>query len=168
MNAATTQSASGEREDLESLARQLCDSGLTVAVAESCTGGMISARLTDVPGSSAFFRGGFVAYSNRMKVAELGVPGAVLDSEGAVSGPVARALAEGARARLKAGFGIGVTGIAGPDGGTADKPVGLVFIAVAGAAGCCVHRFEFAGDRAAVREQATVQALGMLAEAVEP
>jgi nicotinamide-nucleotide amidase len=132
-----------------------------VALGESCTGGLLAGRLTDVPGSSAWVVGGVVAYANEVKVAELGVPAALIDAHGAVSEPVARAMAEGARDRLGANVGIGITGIAGPDGGTPEKPVGTVVIAVA-AAETLVRTFRFSGDRELVRRQATSTALDML------
>jgi nicotinamide-nucleotide amidase len=135
--------------------------GWRVALAESCTGGLLAGRLTDVPGSSAWVVGGIVAYANDVKIAELGVPAAVLDANGAVSEPVARAMAEGARDRLGANVGIGITGIAGPDGGTPEKPVGTVVIAVA-ANETIVRTFRFSGDRELVRRHSTSTALDML------
>jgi nicotinamide-nucleotide amidase len=112
------------------LARQVTTRGWRIGVAESCTGGLIAKRLTDFPGSSAFVEGGVVSYSNAMKTRLLGVPEALLAAHGAVSEPVAEAMADGIRARSSAEVGIAVTGIAGPDGGTADKPVGTVVFAV--------------------------------------
>ena len=105
--------------------------GITVATAESCTGGLVAHALTEVPGSSAYVRGGIVAYANDVKAEQLGVPQAALEAHGAVSAQVAVAMAEGARERLHADLGVGVTGVAGPDGGTEEKPVGLVYVAVA-------------------------------------
>ena len=116
-----------------SRSRRCCvEQGLTVAVAESCTGGLMLGRLTDRPGSSAYLRGGIVAYANEVKERARGVPAELIEAHGAVSEEVAVALAEGARERVGADIGIGVTGIAGPDGGTPEKPVGLVWIALAG------------------------------------
>jgi nicotinamide-nucleotide amidase len=135
---------------------------LTLAIAESCTGGLLSARLTDVPGASRFLERSFVTYSNRSKIDEIGVDPTLLDARGAVSSEVAAAMAAGARQVAGAGVGIGITGIAGPDGGTADKPVGLVFIALDGDAGTWVHRARFPGGRTRVRFQATQIALEML------
>lgn len=145
----------------ECVAALLRERRLTVAVAESCTGGLLATRLTDVPGSSAYFERGFVTYSNRAKVDLLAVPPALLEAHGAVSEEVAAAMAAGARAAASTDIGIGITGIAGPDGGTPDKPVGLVFVAIEGAAGTRVRRCRFPGDRERVRMQATQAALEM-------
>jgi nicotinamide-nucleotide amidase len=122
----------GEGEDsMESVVgRLLTEKGLSVATAESCTGGLIAERLTDVPGSSAYFLGGIVAYSNAAKATLLGVSETVLEEHGAVSEPVVRAMAEGVRARFGSDYGVATSGISGPDGGTAEKPVGLVWIAL--------------------------------------
>ena len=135
-------------ETMESVVgRLLRDQGRSVATAESCTGGLIAELLTDVPGSSAYFLGGVVAYSNAAKSALLDVPASVLESEGAVSEPVARAMAEAARVRFGADFAIATTGISGPDGGTPEKPVGLVWIAIASAGGTHADSFVFPVDR---------------------
>jgi nicotinamide-nucleotide amidase len=150
------------RELAEVVARLLVERRLTLAVAESCTGGLLSARLTSVPGSSAFFDRGWVSYADRAKTDALGVDPGLLQAHGAVSEPVAAALAAGARARAGTDIGVGITGIAGPSGGTPDKPVGLVFLAVAGAAGDRVRRVLFVGDRERVRYQATQAALEMI------
>jgi nicotinamide-nucleotide amidase len=133
--------------------------GLTLAVAESCTGGLVSGRLTDVAGSSSWFLGGVVAYANEVKTQALGVPEALLAAHGAVSEPVGRAMAEGVRASLGAGVGIGITGIAGPTGGTPEKPVGTVVIAVATSAGTTARTLRLAGDRSMVRQHAVVAVL---------
>lgn len=127
----------------EALAELWRNHGWTLAVAESCTGGGLGATLVSRPGASAFFLGGVQSYSNSAKVDLLGVPAAMIERHGAVSHPVACAMAEGARARLNADFGIGITGIAGPDGGSDEKPVGTVFIACSGPSGthCESHRF---------------------------
>jgi nicotinamide-nucleotide amidase len=118
-------------ETMESVVGHLLtDAGLSVATAESCTGGLIAQRLTDVPGSSAYFMGGIVAYSNAAKASLLGVSETVLESEGAVSEPVVRAMAEGVRKRFGSEIGVATSGISGPGGGTAEKPVGLVWIAI--------------------------------------
>ena len=122
-----------EEETLESIVgRMLTARGLSVATAESCTGGLIAERITDVPGSSAYFRGGVVAYSNEAKQALLGVDTGLLEQYGAVSEPVVRSMAEGVRSRFGTDFGVATSGISGPDGGTEEKPVGLVWIAIAG------------------------------------
>lgn len=133
----------------------------TVAVAESCTGGLVGGALTSVPGASDVFPGGIVAYSDRVKERELGVPSATLRERGAVSRETAQALARGVRMRLEADWGVGVTGIAGPSGGRPDKPVGTVWIGVAGPAPETRH-FHFPGDRASVREATVRAALDLL------
>lgn len=128
---------------VQELARLMTSRGWTLAVAESCTGGGLGSALVAAPGASAYFLGGVQAYANSVKAALLGVPEEALDRFGAVSEPVARAMAEGARHRLGADFGVGITGIAGPGGGSEEKPVGTVFIACAGPGGtrCIRHRF---------------------------
>lgn len=150
------------RELPEVVVGLLREGGLTVAVAESCTGGLLSARLTEVPGASEVVERGFITYSNRAKVEELGVPATLIEADGAVSETVARAMAEGARRAAGTAIGVGITGIAGPGGGTAEKPVGLVFIAIAGAAGDRVRRAHFPGARDRVRFQACQSAMEML------
>jgi nicotinamide-nucleotide amidase len=135
---------------------------LTIAVAESCTGGLLASRLTDVPGSSDYVERGAVCYSNRAKVEWLGVPGSLIAEHGAVSEPVARAMANGVRSSAGTKVGIGVTGIAGPDGGTAQKPVGTVAIAVLVSDDERVQTFHFIGGREQVKFQATQTALNML------
>lgn len=139
--------------------------GLRIAVAESCTGGLVLARLTDVPGSSGWVIGGIVAYDNDVKVRELGVGLELLHEHGAVSEPVARAMARGVRARFGADVGVAVTGIAGPSGGSAEKPVGTVVIAVAAAAETA-RTFSFPGDRPTVRQHAVAAALNMVRAAL--
>ena len=136
--------------------------GLTLATAESCTGGMVAARLTGIPGASDVFLGGVVAYANEVKEAELGVPRALLEEHGAVSAEVAAAMAQGARTRLGADVAVAVTGIAGPDGGTAEKPVGLVYLHVEGPDGGRGREFSFPGDRGSIRARATVGALHLV------
>ncbi len=136
--------------------------GRTVATAESCTGGLMAGRLTDLAGSSAYVLGGLVVYSNEAKVALAGVPAALIEAHGAVSPEVARALAAGARARLGADFGIGITGIAGPGGGTPSKPVGTVCLCVEGPAGAAERTVRLPGGRADVRDRTTTVALHML------
>jgi nicotinamide-nucleotide amidase len=135
---------------------------LTLATAESCTGGLVSVRLTDVPGSSDVFAGGIVAYSNDVKAAQLGVPEDVLREHGAVSAETAAAMAHGARERLGADVAVSVTGVAGPDGGTEEKPVGLVFLHASGPMGEKQLRFDFPGDRATIRGRAAVAALHLV------
>lgn len=136
---------------------------LTVAVAESCTGGLVLARLTDRPGASAFLRGGVVAYSDAVKEQLAGVAAELIEEHGAVSQEVAVALAEGARERLHADIGIGVTGVAGPGGGTPEKPVGLVWIALRGPDGRrLVRRTDQRGTRADVRERTVVATMHLL------
>ncbi len=133
--------------------------GLTLATAESCTGGLVGARLTDVAGASDVYLGGVVAYANRVKEGALGVPEEVLERHGAVSEETARALASGVRAALGADVGIAVTGVAGPGGGTQEKPVGLVHVAAEGPGGATAREFRFPGDREEIRERAAVMAL---------
>lgn len=141
--------------------------GLTIAVGESCTGGLLGARLTSVPGSSDVVLGGVIAYSNAVKTAELDVPEAVIAEHGAVSEPVARQMAAGARARLGAAVGVGITGVAGPGGGTPEKPVGTVWVAVdvEGAEPRAV-RNPFVGDRDEIRFRAAQFALDLVRRAV--
>lgn len=138
----------------------------TLATAESCTGGLVGAALTSRPGSSAWYLGGLVAYANDLKIRLLGVPPEILAAHGAVSPETARAMAAGARAQTGADFAISLTGIAGPDGGSPAKPVGLVFIAVAGPAATAVFEHRFPGSRADVRAAATEAALRHLLETV--
>jgi nicotinamide-nucleotide amidase len=136
--------------------------GLTLALAESCTGGLVGSLLTDVPGSSAYVERGFVVYSNAAKQALLGVPDEVLARHGAVSAECAEAMARGARARAGTDLAVSVTGIAGPDGGTATKPVGLVFIGVADARGAAVERHRFGRDRAGNKALSALGALDLV------
>jgi nicotinamide-nucleotide amidase len=150
------------RELHEVVAALLRERGLTVALAESCTGGLLSARLTSVAGASAFLDHALVTYSNRAKLALLGLDERVLTSSGAVSAEAARAMAEGARRSAGTDLAVALTGIAGPGGATPDKPVGLVFIALEGAAGSRVRRLHFPGDRERVRHQACQAALEMM------
>lgn len=140
--------------------------GVTLATAESCTGGLVAARITAVPGASAVYWGGVVSYANEVKRGLLGVPQAVLERVGAVSAECAEAMAAGARERLNADVAVSVTGIAGPDGGTPLKPVGLVYFGLAAAHGVRSERRLFEGDREAVRQQASERALALLLEAV--
>lgn len=146
--------------------RLLRQRSLTLATAESCTGGLLGAAITSVPGSSSWYVGGIIAYANAVKRRHLGLPASVLRLHGAVSEPVARAMAEAARRRFCSGFGIGITGVAGPAGGTAAKPVGLVWIALSGPGGCVAASRRFQGGREAVRRQAVRLALSMLRDAL--
>ena len=159
-------SADGTSTD-ELLARALLDRGLTVATAESCTGGLLAGRLIDRPGSSAYVQGGVVSYSNAAKTALLGVPTAMIEQHGAVSPEVARAMADGARAALDADVGIGITGVAGPDGGTPDKPVGYVCLCVTTASGVVLARDRrLPGGRADVRDRSVDAGMHMLLRVV--
>ena len=138
-----------DQQTLDAVVGQmLAERGMTIAVAESCTGGLIAKRITDNPGSSAYFAGGVVAYSNAAKSELLGVPAAALEAHGAVSDPVARAMAEGVRERFGVDIGIATTGVSGPDGGTDAKPVGLVHIALAREGAVYADSFVFRMDRA--------------------
>jgi len=141
--------------------------GITVATAESCTGGLIAKAITDLPGSSDYFRGGVVSYSNEIKMALLDVPAELLEAHGAVSAQVARAMAAGALLRCGTDTAVAVTGVAGPGGGSAAKPVGLTYVAVADRTGSDVRRFVWSGDRAANREASARAALEMLLERVD-
>jgi len=134
----------------------------TVAVAESCTGGLLSERLTRTPGSSNFFLGGVVCYSNELKIKLCGVPEVLLEQNGAVSKPVAQALAEGIRKRSGSSIGLGITGIAGPGGGSPEKPVGLVYISLADERGTQIREFRFPGNRERIRHWASQAALEMI------
>lgn len=145
------------------VAENLFSRGQTIAVAESCTGGLIAKRLTDVPGSSAYMLAGFVVYANEAKVRDLGVPAALIETHGAVSEPVARAMAEGAITRTGADLSIAVTGIAGPTGGTPEKPVGLVWLAAGRKGAETVSReIRLLGDRELIRIRAAQAALAMV------
>jgi len=134
----------------------------TVAVAESCSGGLLAHRLTNVPGSSSYFLEGFITYDNAAKTRDLGVPSALIAAHGAVSAPVAEAMARGARERAGSDLAIGISGIAGPSGGTEEKPVGLVFVALARAGSASHTRNLFFGPREAVKFQSSQKALDMM------
>ncbi len=138
--------------------------GLTVATAESCTGGRIADALTDVAGSSDYFRGGVVAYADAIKRELLGVPPLVIEQHGAVSAQTARAMAEGARARLGTDLAVAVTGIAGPSGATPGKAIGLTYVAVADPGGTEIRRFAWPGDREANKSASARAALELLVE----
>jgi nicotinamide-nucleotide amidase len=146
----------------EAVARLFRRHGLTLALAESCTGGMIAQRITNVPGSSAYFKEGLVTYSNDAKERLLGVPQATLDTEGAVSAECAEAMASGVRRSAGSDLGLAVTGIAGPDGGSPEKPVGTVFISLTTPEGCRTERFLFGRSRDEIRVMTAWTALDWL------
>ncbi|GIV08707.1 MAG: putative competence-damage inducible protein [Fimbriimonadales bacterium] len=146
--------------------QQLREAGQSLVIAESCTGGLLGHRITSVSGSSEVFLGGIVSYSNALKETLLGVPRATLETHGAVSEPTARAMAEGVRQRLGGWWGVGITGIAGPTGGTPEKPVGLVYIGVSDPSATIVRSQVFAGDRETVKYRATQYALWLLYKGV--
>jgi len=151
----------GEKME-EVIGLKLAVGGYTLAVAESCTGGLLAERLTEVPGSSKYFIEGVVTYSNESKTRLLGVEPILLLEHGAVSGPVAEAMSEGMRNRAATDFALSITGIAGPDGGTEDKPVGTVFIAISSEAGTEHRRLKLPGDRNLIRWRATQAAMDLL------
>ena len=146
----------------EKLVELLKAQGLTCATAESCTGGGVGSAITAVPGSSAVFAGGVISYSNEVKRDVLGVKPETLATVGAVSSETAAQMADGARRLLKTDLAVSLTGIAGPDGGSDEKPVGLVWFGLSTAKGTRTEKAIFRGDRARVREQAVTHALGML------
>jgi nicotinamide-nucleotide amidase len=150
------------RELPEVVGAMLQERGLKLAIAESCTGGLLSARLTEKAGASAYLERAWVTYANRAKVEDLGIDPALIERHGAVSEEVARAMADAARARGHVDIGVAITGIAGPGGGTPEKPVGLVFIGLSGAAGDRVRRVHFPSERDRVRFQSTQSALEMI------
>ena len=150
------------RELPEVVGALLQDRGLTLSAAESCTGGLLTARLTERPGSSAYVDRAWVTYADRAKIEDLGIDAELIGRYGAVSEEVARAMAVAARERARVDIGVAITGIAGPGGGTPDKPVGLVFIALSGAAGDRVRRVHFPSERNRVRFQSTQSALEMI------
>jgi nicotinamide-nucleotide amidase len=152
-----------DERPVEELVLDACRTrGLTLATAESCTGGLVAARLTSVPGSSDVVLGGVVAYANEVKTGELGVSAELLERHGAVSAEAAEAMAAGARARLSAGVAVAVTGIAGPGGGTEEKPVGLVYLHAQGPSGDLARELNLPGDREAIRGRATAAALHLV------
>ena len=151
----------------EELSRLLKSKGLTISVAESCTGGKVGDMITDVSGSSEYFFGGVISYSNRAKVDLLGVSKATLKTKGAVSAEVAKQMASGARKALHTKIGVGITGIAGPLGGTPRKPVGLVYIAISSDSGTVSAKNLFKGSRARVKQQSAMRALKMVVEFIE-
>jgi len=159
--------ARGERRIEDHVLNLAAARGVTIATAESCTGGLVAARLTDIPGSSANFVGGVVAYANEVKVAQLDVPDELIETHGAVSAEVAEAMAEGARRRLEADVAVSVTGVAGPGGGTEGKPVGRVHIHAAGPAGSMTRQLDIPGEREQIRGRATVAALHLVRTLLE-
>jgi nicotinamide-nucleotide amidase len=138
------------------------DRGVRLATAESCTGGLVAHLITEVPGSSDYFTGGIVTYANEVKIGLVDVPADVLHAHGAVSAQVARAMAEGVRHRLSVNVAVSVTGVAGPDGGTAAKPVGLTYVAVADADGDDVRRFVWDSDRSGNKRLSAAAALELV------
>jgi PncC family amidohydrolase len=146
----------------ERLGEGLRARGMTLAVAESCTGGLLASRITDVPGASDYFRGGIIAYQNDVKERLLAVPTRVLAQHGAVSEETAKAMAIGCRDLLVSDIALSITGIAGPGGGSAEKPVGLVYIALATADKVSCHRFNWGKDRLANKESSVNAALKLV------
>jgi nicotinamide-nucleotide amidase len=146
----------------EVVGRVLTENRATIAVAESCTGGMLAERLTNLGGSSSYFLGGVVCYSNELKTSLVGVPKELIETRGAVSSEVALALADGIRRRTGAMIGIGITGIAGPGGGTPEKPVGLVHIGLADERGPRERAYRYPGNRERIRNFATQSALDVV------
>jgi PncC family amidohydrolase len=157
--------------ELASLATRLqavaLEQGVTVGTAESCTGGLVGHALTAIPGSSDYYLGGVISYSDVLKRTLLGVPDEVLERHGAVSPEVALAMARGARERLGCDFAVSVTGVAGPGGGSEAKPVGLTWVAAAGPAGHDVQRYRWNGDRTANKERSAEAALQLLLALIE-
>ena len=154
--------SSGESSLEEVVGQLLIQKKKTIATAESCTGGLLAKMITDIVGSSRYFMQGWITYSNSTKTSELGVPAEIIEKYGAVSEETAKALAKGARKKTGTDYAIAITGIAGPEGGSEQKPVGLVFISIDNKAGTEVKRFVFAGDRAAIRIRAVKTALNLL------
>jgi nicotinamide-nucleotide amidase len=154
--------------DAEALLSRCRNRGLKLATAESCTGGMIAATLTAISGSADVFERGYITYSNEAKTEMLGISAGLIETAGAVSEEVARAMAEAAVARSRADFAVSVTGIAGPTGGSTDKPVGLVWLGLAGREGPVrTERHVFPGDRSHIRIATVARALAMLREAAD-
>ncbi|MFB0525143.1 MAG: nicotinamide-nucleotide amidohydrolase family protein, partial [Phycisphaerae bacterium] len=152
----------GEQSLAEVVGEKLAQQNMTIAIAESCTGGNLAKLLTDIPGASRYFTYGWITYSNDAKISELGIPADAIDKHGAVSEQVAQAMAQQARKKAGTDFAIGITGIAGPAGGTEQKPVGLVYISVDSNSGCETKRFIFSHNRKSIRLRAALTALNML------
>lgn len=152
----------GEQSLAKVVGQKLAQQKKTIAVAESCTGGILAKLITDIPGASRYFTRGWVTYSNDAKNSELGIPPRLIEKYGAVSEQVARSMAQGARKRAGTDFAIGITGIAGPTGGSEQKPVGLVYISVDSDSDCETQRFIFFHDRGFIRLRAAQTALNML------
>lgn len=146
----------------ENLQKIYLENNLTLATAESCTGGLLGAILTSIPGSSSYYYGGAIVYANHAKEIFAAVDGEIIKTQGAVSSEVAKKLALGIRAKLKAAVGVGITGIAGPAGGTPDKPVGLVYVGIADTRGVKVYKFHFSGNRQEIREKTVIEVLKLL------
>jgi len=151
----------------EKIGRILKEKGLTIAVAESCTGGLIASRITDIGGASEYFEAGFITYSNKAKTSFLSVPEEVINRYGAVSYEVAGLMAEGVRNIAGVDIGVSVTGIAGPAGGTLKKPVGTVFTGLATKEGTSVRNFLFTGNRLEIKQQTSEAALTFVADYLE-
>jgi PncC family amidohydrolase len=145
----------------------LKERGLRISLAESCTGGLIAKRITDIPGASDYFEMAIVSYSNKAKERFLGVPADILASKGAVSGEVARLMAEGVRNTAGTDLGLALTGIAGPGGGTPEKPVGTVYVSLAGPGVSIVRRFLFMGNRDDIRQETCSEALAAVLKYLE-
>ncbi len=146
----------------EELGEKLRDRKLTIAVAESCTGGLLGSKITDVPGSSEYFLGGVIAYQNEVKESLLHVPHDVIASHGAVSAQTVEAMASGCRELFKCDIAVSITGIAGPGGGSAEKPVGLVYVGLATASGVISRRFRWKGSRTQNKESSVCAAIEMI------
>ncbi len=150
----------------EQLGKDLAERKLTLSAAESCTGGLMSSRITDIPGSSEYFRGGVVAYQNDVKERILGVPHEVIAKHGVISEETVTAMAAGCRRLFASDIAVAITGLAGPGGGTAEKPVGLVYIGLATNAGVVAHRYQWNGDRIQNKKKAVDTAITLILEAL--
>ncbi len=155
------------RQIAEKIGRLLLKKGLTLSIAESCTGGLLSSKITDIPGSSKYFKMSVIAYSNESKIKLLDVPAEIIKRFGIVSSQVATIMSKNVRRLAKTDFGIGVTGICGPSGGTPEKPVGLVYIAASSKDKRMCKEFRFSGDRKAIKLKASFAALDMLRKILE-